>query len=58
LKKITSIFAERLLREKGIIEFLKAAKVKKLKYPDTKFIVPGNLGPNPSSIIRHIDKYV
>jgi len=59
VKPVTFIFVGRLLREKGITEFLKAAKIVKIKYPDTRFIVLGNVDLNPGSIKeRDIEDYV
>jgi len=47
---VSFIFIGRLLKEKGIIEFLRAAKYIKRKYPTTQFTVLGNLDTNPGCI--------
>lgn len=39
----TFLFVGRLLREKGIFEFLGAASLVKKKYPDSKFVVLGGM---------------
>lgn len=47
---ITFLFVGRLLREKGIEEFVKAAKILKLKHSNLRFIVLGDLDENPGAI--------
>jgi len=47
ISKIRFIFVGRLLAEKGIIEFLKAAEVIKVEYPGVEFVVLGN--PDPAN---------
>jgi len=49
---ITFILAARLLREKGVLEFVEAARRIKAKYPDTRFILLGGLDTNPGAIPR------
>jgi len=50
-KQVTFTFIGRLLYDKGIIEFITAAKQIKERYPDTKFEVIGEFDPdNPSNI--------
>lgn len=52
-KQITFTFIGRLLYDKGIIEFVKAAQIIKEKYPTTKFEVIGEFdADNPSNIDR------
>lgn len=47
------LFIGRLLYEKGIREYLAAASIVKEKYPETEFIVLGDIDPsNPSSITK------
>lgn len=47
------IFVARLLAEKGIFEYLEAARIVKRIYPDTEFIVLGGLDPdNPSALTQ------
>lgn len=51
LEPIRFLFIGRLLEEKGIFEFLKAAKIVKNKFPETEFIVLGAVDKeNPSSL--------
>jgi glycosyltransferase involved in cell wall biosynthesis len=47
---ITFILAARLLREKGVLEFVEAARRIKAKYPNTRFILLGGLDTNPGAI--------
>lgn len=48
---VSFIFLGRLLREKGIFEFLKAAKVVKKEKPNTQFIVLGQIDKqNPTAM--------
>lgn len=51
LTPVSFIFIGRLLKEKGIREFISAAKEIKRKYPDVEFNVLGDIDPeNPGSI--------
>lgn len=47
---ITFTLAGRLLREKGIREFVGAARVIKARYPNTRFMLLGGLDENPGAI--------
>lgn len=51
-KPITFLLAARLLREKGIVEYAKAARIVKQKHPETRFILIGNLDTNPGALSR------
>ena len=42
-KELTFLFAARLLKSKGLNEFLEAGKILMAKYPKTKFIVAGGV---------------
>ena len=44
------IMVARLLREKGVCEYLQAASLVKSKYPDAKFLLLGSIDSNPGSI--------
>jgi len=48
---ITFTMASRLLREKGVFEFLEAAKLVKARFFDVKFLLLGGLDDNPGSIM-------
>jgi len=50
MKPITFLLAARLLREKGIVEYAKAAWLIKRKHPDTRFILLGGLDSNPGAL--------
>lgn len=47
---ITFLLAARLLREKGVVEFVEAARRIKVRYPCTRFILLGGLDTNPGAI--------
>lgn len=44
------LFVGRLLKDKGIYEFVNAAKIIKAKYPQTEFWVVGGYDSNPSAV--------
>lgn len=49
----------RLLREKGIYEYVEAAKLVKKKYPDTQFTLLGGWDENPGAItIKEVEGWV
>lgn len=49
---VTFIFIARLLREKGILEFVEAARRIKARYPGTCFVILGGLDTNPGAISK------
>ena len=52
-KPIRFIFIARLLAEKGVFEFLDAARIVKKQYPDAEFVVLGGLDPyNPAALSK------
>lgn len=52
-KPIRFIFIARLLAEKGIFEYLAAARLVKKKYPNAEFVVLGGLDPdNPAALSK------
>lgn len=54
---ITFVFMGRLLREKGICDFIEAARIIQLKYEQqVRFIVVGDVDLNPDSIRRDVVK--
>jgi len=57
---ISFIFVARLLREKGIFEYLKAAEIVKTKYPSVIFKVIGSFDTeNPGALKKEeLDKYI
>ncbi|WP_129724904.1 glycosyltransferase family 4 protein [Xylanivirga thermophila] len=53
------LFIGRLLRDKGILEYLKAARIVKSKYPNAKFQVLGPFDTNPTTIeIKDMEPYI
>lgn len=54
----TFLFVGRLLKEKGIREYIEAARTIKTKYPNAKFIAVGDTDTNPSSLQKEeVHKY-
>ena len=51
-KPATFLLVGRLLREKGIMEYAKAACLIRRKYPETRFILLGGLDSNPGALSR------
>ena len=51
-RPLTFLLAGRLLREKGVMEFVEVARRIKAKYPDTRFVLLGGLDTNPGAISR------
>ena len=52
-KPVRFIFVGRMLAEKGIFEYLAAARIVKLKYPNTEFVILGGLDhDNPSALSK------
>lgn len=52
ISPITFLLAARLLREKGIVEYVTAAREIKSRYPLTRFILLGGLDPNPGGLTK------
>lgn len=52
IKPMTFLLAARLLREKGIIEYSKAARLIKARHSGTRFILLGSLDTNPGALSR------
>lgn len=51
------LFVGRLLRDKGVNEYIKAAIIVKEKHPEASFMVVGDVDSNPSSLTKHeVDK--
>lgn len=52
-KDITFLMASRLFKEKGVVEYIEAAKLIKMKYPSTRFLLLGDIyQSNDNSITR------
>lgn len=47
---VTFLLAARLLREKGIMEYARAAEIIKKKHPSTRFVLLGGLDTNPGRL--------
>lgn len=54
MSPITFVFMARLLKEKGILDFVEAARRIRLKHPDVEFLVVGDVDANPDSIERDV----
>ncbi|ASM48734.1 hypothetical protein PESP_a0491 [Pseudoalteromonas espejiana DSM 9414] len=50
IKVIRFLFVGRLLRDKGVFEYIEAAKIIKRSYPDAEFLIAGAFDSNPSAI--------
>jgi len=50
MKPVCFILVARLIREKGIFEYVAAARIVKSKHPATRFLLVGDIDLNPSSI--------
>ncbi|MCS7065509.1 MAG: glycosyltransferase family 4 protein [Fimbriimonadales bacterium] len=50
LQPVTFTLAARLIREKGIVEFVEAARLVKQRYPDACFLLLGGLDTNPGAL--------
>jgi len=56
LKPLTFTMIARLYREKGIFEFVEAARLVKKDHPECRFVVAGGLDSNPTSLTtRQLD---
>lgn len=53
-KPLTFIYIGRLVKEKGIIEYLEAAKIIKNRFPSTKFLVAGAFYKKHSSVSKEL----
>jgi len=51
-KPVTFLLAARLLREKGIVEFVEASRRIRVKQPDSRSILLGGLDSNPGALTR------
>jgi len=49
-KPVMFLLAARLLREKGIVEYARAAQIIKQKYSNTRFVLLGRLDNNPGGL--------
>lgn len=52
---INFLFIGRLLKEKGIFDYIKAARIVKDKYPDTKFTVIGSIDPHNMGALSQLE---
>jgi glycosyltransferase involved in cell wall biosynthesis len=52
LRPVTFLLAARLLREKGIVEYIEAARRVKMLHPEARFILLGALDSNPGALSR------
>lgn len=50
LQPFTFILVARLLREKGVFEYVEAARQIKAEHPDTRFVLLGSIDLNPGSV--------
>jgi glycosyltransferase involved in cell wall biosynthesis len=58
-KNIVFLCIARLLNEKGIREYANAAQIVKLQYPESKFLLVGDVDPSPDGVdILEVDSWV
>jgi len=50
LEPVTFLFVGRLLKEKGVLEYVAAARRIKASYPATRFLLVGGIDENPGSV--------
>jgi glycosyltransferase involved in cell wall biosynthesis len=50
--KVTFLLAARLLHDKGIQEYVSAARILRAKFPETRFLLLGGLDDNPAAVTR------
>ena len=59
MEPVTFVLAARLLREKGIAEYAEAARQVKARHPHARFVLLGDLDPNPGGLSRtEVDAWV
>jgi len=57
--KLTFLFIGRLIKDKGIVEFLEACKFVKKKYKDINCILVGPFDTNPTALLKKdLDEYI
>lgn len=50
VQPVTFLLAARLLREKGIVEYVEAARLVKARHPEIRFVLLGGVDPNPGAL--------
>lgn len=53
LEPVTFMLAARMLREKGVYEFVGAARFVRERYPEVRFLLVGGADENPGSVRSH-----
>lgn len=48
----TFFLGARLIKDKGVFEYIEAVRRLKKNYPDVRFLLAGDLSPNPSSLTK------
>jgi glycosyltransferase involved in cell wall biosynthesis len=52
LEPVTFVLIARMLREKGVYDFIDAARAVKERFPAVRFLLVGSTDPNPGSVAR------
>ncbi len=52
-EQLSFVYCTRLVREKGVLEYMQAAKIVKEQFPQVKCLLYGKLAKNPSAITQH-----
>ena len=56
---VSFLMVSRILKEKGVLEYFKAAKIVKEKYPDAKFVFAGAIDKNKNAVdIEMLKSYI
>jgi glycosyltransferase involved in cell wall biosynthesis len=50
LEPVTFLLIARMLREKGVYDFIAAARMVKRRFPNVRFVLVGGTDPNPGSV--------
>lgn len=59
ISPITFLFVGRILRDKGVEDYIQAARILRIDYPCARFILLGGIDENPESITRdEVDSWV
>lgn len=53
IQPLSFILVARLLKEKGVYDYIEAAKIVKTTHPEVRFILVGDIDLNPSSVSYH-----
>ncbi len=59
LEPVTFVLIARMLREKGVYDFIEAARIVRGRFPSARFMLVGGTDPNPGSVAKsHLEGWV